>query len=89
MRQAGCVGGKPVEDNRGPGKSYIIAGLAALVFWLTATGLECAFREPADFTAFLLPREATLLWMRLLLSIIVAFLTINRLDRDAAPSYSN
>lgn len=70
-------------DNQGRIKTYLIAVTAAVFFWLAATALQSAFYEPADFTGYLLPRVSGELWMRLLLSVVVAFITINLLDRDA------
>lgn len=64
-------------------KIYLIAVAAAALFWLLAAGLQGAFSTPDDFPSFLLPRVAGELWMRLLLSIVVAFFAINLLDRDA------
>lgn len=73
---------KPL-DSQGRLKTYLIATTAALLFWLAAAVLQSAFYEPTDFTAYLLPRMSGELWMRLLLSVVVAFFTINLLDRDA------
>lgn len=70
-------------NNQGRIRIYLIAVTAAVLFWLAAAALQGAFYEPADFTGYLLPRVAGELWMRLLLSVVVAFFTINLLDRDA------
>lgn len=70
-------------DSQGRIKTYLIAAAAAFLFWLAAAALQSAFYEPADFTGYLLPRVSGELWMRLLLSVVVAFFTINLLDRDA------
>jgi hypothetical protein len=70
-------------DNQGRIKTYLIAVTAAVFFWLAAALLQSAFYEPADLAGYLLPRVSGELWMRLLLSIVVAFITINLLDRDA------
>lgn len=64
-------------------KTYLLAVAAAVVFWLAAAALQSAYYEPADFAGHLLPRLAGELWMRLLLSFVVAFFAINLLDRDA------
>lgn len=72
-----------LQENQGRIKTYLIAVLAAGFFWLVAAFLQCAFCEPADFGGYLLPRVSEELWMRLLLSVVVAFITINLLDRDA------
>lgn len=70
-------------NNQGRIRIYLIAVTAAVLFWLAAAALQGAFYEPADFAGYLLPRVAGELWMRLLLSVVVAFFTINLLDRDA------
>jgi membrane protein implicated in regulation of membrane protease activity len=70
-------------DNQGRIKTYLIAVMAAFFFWLAAAALQSAFYEPADFAGYLLPRLSGEMWMRLLLSVVVAFFTINLLDRDA------
>lgn len=70
-------------DYQGRIKTYLIAVTAAVFFWLAAAALQGAFYEPADFAGYLLPRVAGELWMRLLLSVVVGFFTINLLDRDA------
>lgn len=70
-------------DNQGRIKTYLIAVTAAVLFWLAAAALQSAFYDFGDFTGYLLPRVAGELWMRLLLSVVVAFFTINMLDRDA------
>lgn len=79
------MGGEMVKslDNQGRIKTYLIAVAAAVLFWLAVAVLQSAFYEPADFAGYLLPRVAGELWMRLLLSVVVAFFTINQLDRDA------
>jgi hypothetical protein len=64
-------------------KIYLLAVTAAGFFWLALAVLQSAFYEPVNFAGFLLPRLAGEFWMRLLLSIVVAFFTINLLDRDA------
>lgn len=70
---------------RGQGriKIYLLAVTAAVLFWLAAAALQSAFYEPSNFAGYLLPRMAGELWMRLLLCVVVAFFTINLLDRDA------
>jgi len=70
-------------NNRGRIKIYLIAVAAAVIFWLAAAALQCAYYEPRDFAGHLLPKVAGELWMRLLLSFVVVFFTINLLDRDA------
>lgn len=70
-------------NNRGRIQIYLLAVTAAVFFWLAAAALQSAYYEPPDFAGHLLPRVAGELWMRLLLSCVVAFFTINLLDRDA------
>ena len=63
-------------------KIYIPALLAALIFWLLSAGLQGAFSAPTAFSSYLVPRMAGELWLRVLLSIFVAFAVINLLDRE-------
>jgi len=70
-------------NRMGRTRVYLIAVTAAVLFWLSASALQGAFYEPADFGRYLLPRVPGEFWMRLLLSVVVAFFTINFLDRDA------
>lgn len=73
----------PSLNSQGRIKTYLLAVIAAASFWLVAAGLQSAFYDSADFARHLLPRGAGELWTRLLLSVVVAFLAINLLDRDA------
>lgn len=71
-----------LPNSRGRIQVYLLAVIAAVIFWLAAAALQSASSEPLDFTGHLLPRVAGELWMRLLLSCVVAFFTINLLDQD-------
>lgn len=79
------MGRKMIKPLSNPGRMrvYLAAVTAAVFFWLAAAVLQSAFYEPGDFTDYLMPQVAAELWMRLLLSVVVAFLAINLLDRDA------